>query len=76
LTETYTRAEIERALDAGRLKARMSNGNLWSVRRNGATKTWKREPGRYRIPVKFGFKGYGTIDETNSNGDVFAITGE
>lgn len=32
---------------------------LW--RRNGRTRTWKRDPQRVEIPVKFGMYGYSTI---------------
>ena len=33
----------------------------YEVRRNGATQTWKRRPGEFRIPIKIGFRGYGEI---------------
>lgn len=32
-------------------------------RRNGATQTWKRDPGRFRVPVKYGLYGYGAITD-------------
>jgi hypothetical protein len=54
-------ATIEAALNSGKMMVRMRNGNLWSVRRNGATKTWVRKPNEFRIPVKMGFKSYGEI---------------
>ena len=60
-----TRIDAETALDAGKLFIRMSNGNLWSARRNGATKTWKTREGDFRIPIKYGFKSYGAIDHNN-----------
>lgn len=31
-------------------------------RRNGQTKTWKRQPGRFLIPVKRGLRSYSSID--------------
>ena len=34
-------------------------------RRNGATKTWKRTPGKFQVPVKFGLRAYDYIDEIN-----------
>jgi hypothetical protein len=40
----------------------MQNGNWWTIRRNGATRTWKRNPARLRIPYKMGLYGYGAID--------------
>jgi hypothetical protein len=55
--------EVETALDAGRLYLSMVNGNWYQLRRNGRTKTWKRNPERFYIPVKWGMYGYGVIDE-------------
>lgn len=37
--------------------------HVW--RRNGVTKLWKRTPGRFRIPVKFGLYDHGYIDAGN-----------
>jgi hypothetical protein len=61
------RNQIENALDSHQLFVRMRNGNFWQCRRNGATKLWKTRPGEFRIPIKFGFKGYG---EVTHNDDV------
>jgi hypothetical protein len=33
---------------------------LW--RRNGRTRTWKRDPSRVEVPIKHGMYAYGTID--------------
>jgi hypothetical protein len=57
------RYEIETALDAGRLYFAMSNGNWYQLRRNGRTRTWRRAPERFAIPVKWGLYGYGVVDE-------------
>jgi hypothetical protein len=59
------REQAEAALDAGRLYMPMRPGNPWQARRNGATKTWKRDPARFRIPVTVGFRTYFAITETN-----------
>ena len=37
------------------------------ARRNGRTKTWKRQPGKFRIPVKYGFYEYFYIDNNNAD---------
>ena len=60
---TIPLSEIEIALAAGAIKVKMRNGNLWSVRRNGKTQTWKTRPGEFRIPVKYGFRGYGALTQ-------------
>jgi hypothetical protein len=60
-----TLQEIEQALDAGRIFARMTNKAEWRVRRNGATKLWRTRPGDFRIPVKAGFHVCGYITPEN-----------
>lgn len=45
-----------------------ADGTPLRCRRNGATKTWKREPGKFLIPVKHGLKYYFYID--NFDGDL------
>lgn len=62
-----TRETVEKALDSGRLSVNMGGRKPWGVRRNGQTKTWKREPDRFRIPVKIGFRHYGAIEAHNLN---------
>lgn len=46
--------QVAYELDAGCLWVRLNNGRYWRLRRNGATKLWKRDAFRYRIPVKAG----------------------
>ena len=41
----------------------------WRV--NGKCKTWKRDPDRWELPVKYGLKAYGTI--TNENAHQFCL---
>jgi hypothetical protein len=54
-------------LDAGHIWARITMGGgshrhrYWKLRRNGATKLWKRDLFRYRIPVKAGMYVYAEI---------------
>lgn len=48
--------ECEAALDAGTLQVQWRNGKWYAVRRNGATKRWKRDASRFRIPCKTGFR--------------------
>lgn len=40
-------------------------------RRNGQTSTWKRSPGRFLVPIKYGMYGYSHIN--NSNADEFHV---
>lgn len=68
-----TRQEFETALDAGQIKARMGNGNLWMVKRNGRTQTWKTRPNEFRIPIKIGFRDYGAVDQHNINSGELII---
>lgn len=58
------RMDVEKALDKGMLYVAISDIKFWVARRNGATRTWIRDPKRFYIPVKYGFRGYGAITET------------
>lgn len=64
-------------------RASLNNGGFWHrtakytsrgkpggplyVRRNGAAQTWKRTPGKFRIPFKYGLYDYGEINNTNAH---------
>jgi hypothetical protein len=61
------RGEIEIALDSGNLYIAVANGAWYQARRNGKTQTWKTNPDRFRIPVRFGFRGTTGIDSENTN---------
>lgn len=60
-----TRQNIDELLDTHKLYAAIQNGRWYAMRRNGATKRWKRDASRIYVPFKFGFKGYGTITEAD-----------
>ena len=59
----YTREQVENLLDNGRLQVLMSKreNRWWTCRRNGKTKTWKRDSSRWEIPAKAGFRATFTI---------------
>lgn len=42
-------------------------GDPIQVRRNGATKRWKRQPDQFRVPVKYGLYDYFYIDNSNAH---------
>lgn len=62
-------SDIERLLAAGRLYADAGGRQPWQLRRNGATKRWKREASRFLIPVKAGLKTCGSIDQNHLTPD-------
>jgi hypothetical protein len=62
---TITRHNIDHLLDTGQLEIAMRNGNWWTLRRNGETKRWKRDPERIRIPIKAGLRVYDVIATYN-----------
>jgi len=64
-----TRSNIDALLDFGTVQVQMTSGNWWTIRRNGKTKTWKRDPRRVYIPFKCGFKVCGSITELDFNRD-------
>jgi len=57
-----TRKNVDKLLDDGKIFVALNNGRWWRIRRNGATKLWKRDASRIRIPFKYGLYGYGAID--------------
>ena len=65
-------ADYEEALDSGCLFVTMAGGAWWQCRRNGKTQRWVKEPDRFRIPIKFGFRGYGAITHADPT-DNFRI---
>lgn len=60
-----TRATVEVYLDRHQIQCLMSHGKWWTIRRNGVTRRWKRDPNRIRIPFKMGLRGYGAITEAD-----------
>jgi hypothetical protein len=50
-----------------RYNVKNGKGRPIQVRRTGATKTWKRQPGKFMIPVKFGLKDSFYIDNDNAS---------
>lgn len=55
-------ADIEAALDGHSLYVAAGQGRFYLARRNGQTKRWKREPDRFRLPIKYGFKSCAAIE--------------
>lgn len=50
----------EQALVVDEFHSQFSN-RCHNWRRNGKTKTWKRQPTRFQIPVKYGLYRYGYL---------------
>lgn len=60
--------QIEENLDSGALCAPTTIGTTWAVKRNGRTRLWKREPLKFEIPVRVGFRSFATIDNRSTFG--------
>jgi hypothetical protein len=61
-----TREEFEKALDEHRLWIIEYGGKgqrNYLVRRNGATKTWKKDPTRWEVPVKWKFNNTARVSD-------------
>jgi hypothetical protein len=80
-----TRANVDALLDAGMIEVAMNKpGRWWAIRRNGKTRTWKRDTSRIEIPFKAGIYTYGTITQDDFVGncpgalrsDYYRIKGE
>ena len=61
-----TREQAETAQEFHENGASNCDGTCRRWRRNGQTQTWKRQPDRFRIPVKHGMYAYGAITEENA----------
>lgn len=51
---TMTAEEAKSLSSSSRVWAKSNNGEAIRVKVNGAPKTWKRQPERVEVPVKFG----------------------
>lgn len=49
------------AVTYGKTGKAQPTARVYDWRRNGRTQTWKTRPDEFRIPVKFGMYGYGSI---------------
>lgn len=56
MSQITTAHEAIRLLNAGQLQTLAHNGKWYDLRANGSVKTWKRNPHRFSIPVKMGFR--------------------
>jgi hypothetical protein len=61
--------DVEHALQHGCLWIKTSRNRYWRLRRNGCTKTWKRDLNRFRIPVKAGLYVYSAVTNDTVIGD-------
>ena len=57
--------KIEAALDARCIEVLCFDGKWRTIRRNGATQRWKRDPTRFRIPIKMGMYAYSAITDAD-----------
>jgi hypothetical protein len=69
-----TRDNIDSLVDGGKVQVAMRNGNWWTIRRNGATKRWKRDATRINLPYKAGMYVYGAITDSDFNRDTGVMT--
>lgn len=74
-----TRDNVDSLLDRRQIEVAMSYGKWWEIRRNGATKRFKRDPLRIIIPYRMGLLRHGTITEVDFgsseilNPDVYRV---
>lgn len=69
LLPKVTRQNVELLLDAGLLYANVGSGRFWKASRDGATKRWKRDASRLRLPIKCGMYVKGQITEAHFDAD-------
>ncbi|MCX6783338.1 MAG: hypothetical protein NTZ20_05140 [Candidatus Levybacteria bacterium] len=84
MTTPITRENIDSLLNSGKIEIAMGGGKWWRIRRNGATKHWKRDATRIYVPFKMGLKEWGNLTEWDFdnnpgnalNPNLFRVTGE
>lgn len=54
------------------LRVLFPDGEIMRVRRNGETKTWKRDPNRVEIPVKYGARSDGQFRAVSQSDGTMA----
>ena len=62
-----TKEEAMRATYRQEFTGMGARGKVITVRVNGACKTWKTRPNDFRLPVKYGFRECGYIDQDNAS---------
>jgi hypothetical protein len=71
-----TAAEIMALGPGERVLAVLRSGRVGEARVNGAIRTWKRDPGRVEIPMKYGFGEYFTLSLREAEDILVAEIGE
>jgi hypothetical protein len=61
VVRTMTREEIMTLKSGDHAAVILNSGRLGTCKINGAIRTWKREPGRVEIPVKYGMYEYAVL---------------
>ena len=56
------------------LTLKNADGSPMRWRVNGKPKTWKRNPERVKVPIKYGLRGFDYLDENNLG--YFSLTKE
>lgn len=51
-----------------------ADGSCQRWRRNGKTQTWKTRPEDFRVPIKYGLRGFSAIEK--SSADLFHVASE
>lgn len=62
-----TRENCEQVRNFEHITLKNADGSRLRARRNGATRTWKRAPERYEIPVKHGMYNYFVITDLDTD---------
>lgn len=70
-----TLAEVKALSHASDVPFIANDGTLRRCRINGAVKTWKRDPNRVEVPVKYGMYEYARFDTAEALTRFVAIVG-
>jgi hypothetical protein len=62
IVRRLTRDEVMQLGNLSHVPVLLNNGRLGECKINGAIRTWKREPDRIEIPIKYGMYEYATLN--------------
>ena len=60
--KTLTREEVLALKSGEHVFCRLNSGRIGWIKINGRVRTWKRDPDRVEVPIKYGMYEYGTYD--------------
>lgn len=69
-------SEVKALTSGDTVKFLANDGTLRNIKVNGAVRTWKRDPNRVEVPVKYGMYEYATLSLTEATNRLMVVIEE